>query len=627
MKTAAVHTCPHCGAAVEAYSKQSSFATCRHCGGLMAFTGAEGPQKLTLPKARPGTSLLVQMGSTGQWLGQHWEAIGRACCHTDDGWENWWTLLMDDGNQRLLYEKRGNLLMLQPLEGMDKEIRELLGRIKLNKRAMKAGDHEYWLQQHVTGKRMELEGEGVLPDNDGSFETYCLQATDGRYLMAVQTGQQKQIHLWLAGAVQPDALSLEPTAIKGHEDATLHCLKCTKPIVLKARYLSGSCTCGHCGQHFRLVNEGLATPKNGETLNKAALPLHATGNIDGVAYTVCGMAKKADADGYMWREYTLFGATGYAWLSEYDGHWIFLREHLVAPALDPYQESFKEDGLLFERFNKYNFISHGTVGEFADVFFEKKQTKVREYINPPYIWVQETSGHGHTWLKGRHIGKAELKAAFADITLPTRRGVGAVQPGLLPTKGKTFYIIMAAAVVVFLFVHTLMASFNQQKVVLDAEYRLPDTAVASLPAIVTEPFRLEKKSSNLQFEIYAPVTNDWFELGLELTDLGTGKEYGVEKGVEFYMGYEDGESWSEGARSAEAWLSSLPQGRYTLELQPARGSTNVKEFRVKVTNDVPADRNLVSMVVILVLITGLYWLYNRLHEKARWQNSPFGDSG
>jgi hypothetical protein len=628
MMPAAIHTCPHCQAAVELASKQSEFATCRHCGGLMTVAEGKAAQKLAQPKARPGTNLLVQLGSTGQYNKIAWEATGRACCYTDDGWENWWTLLMADGSKRLLYEKRGRLLLLQPLEEEIEKIKDLLGRIKISTgHTSKAGNRQYRLQRHATGRRMELEGEGFLPDNDGQFDTYYLQSTDGLYIVALKIGDRKGWHLWQAEAVRPEALFLSPTEIKGHGDTTLHCLKCSKPTLLKSGHIAAACSCGNCGAQYRLTKEGLANPSKGDIFTKIVLPLHATGLIDGVAYTVCGMAEKSDLEGYRWREYTLFGPQGYAWLSEYDGHWTFLQEQLKAPVVDPNQDSFRHEGLRFDLFNKYTFVTHSTLGEFAEVVFAKEEDTVKEFISPPHSWVQETDANGHTWLKGRHISQKELKKAFGEMMFPDKTGVGAVQPALFNWSSKFFYTIMAAAVLGFLVIHTLTASMLQQKTILKASYQLPDTLATPLPAIVTEPFRLDKWSSNLQFDISAPVSNDWLELGVELTNLDNGKEYGLEKGVEYYSGYEGGESWSEGGRTTKAWISSLPPGRYSLQFQPARGSTNVREFSVKVSNDMPVNRNLISMLVILAILSVVYWLYSHYFENSRWRNSPFGNTG
>ena len=54
--------------------------------------------------------------------------------------------------------------------------------------------------------------------------------------------------------------------------------------------------------------------------------------------------------------------------------------------------------------------------------------------------------------------------------------------------------------------------------------------------------------SNLQFEpqvtIVAEVLDSWFSADITLVNEGTGKEYSLEKGVEYYSGYSDGEFWS-----------------------------------------------------------------------------------
>lgn len=627
MMPAAVHTCPSCAAAVEVASKASQFATCKQCGCFLFLESANQANALSLPKAEPGTHLLVQMGSTGQWQGKDFELIGRACCFTDDGPINFWTMLLADGQTRLLYEQRGLLLCLLPLPNFEAAARDLLTRTGVNDMlSVNVGEENYRLQKKMKSESMTLEGEGLLPDMDGRFTAYHLQSKEGSYLMAIYTGLKNSILAYEATAVQPAALSLAPATIAPVPDATLHCLKCYKPILLKAARHSASCACSHCGSQFRITAAGLSNQHKDDVFTKGVLALHSQGTIEGITYTVCGAAEKGDPEGYRWREYTLFSQQqGFAWLSEYDGHWTFLRERLQAPVVDNLQDVFIYEGERYELFNKYHFITYATIGEFSDVIFDKKTCKVKEYIAPPYIWVQENDADNKTWLKGRHIDKKELTQAFGDIGWPYKKGVGAVQPDLFKGQAKWFYRIMAAAVLLFLLAHTFMAATCLNRMVVQERYVLPDSLFGKQQVIMAPSFELTKASSNLRIDMEAPVSNDWFELAIELTNLDNGKEYGIEKGVEYYSGYEGGDSWSEGSNKAEAWFSSLPKGRYSMELRPARSAASVKEFALTVTNDVPMDRNIVAMTIILAIIGALGWFYSRSFENSRWQNSPFGN--
>ena len=83
-------------------------------------------------------------------------------------------------------------------------------------------------------------------------------------------------------------------------------------------------TCPSCYTYFRRGQWNTETTLFG-TSNAQIIPLGAKGKIDGTIYEVMGFViKKEQKYKYHWREYMLFNPyLGYAFLSEYDGHWNF----------------------------------------------------------------------------------------------------------------------------------------------------------------------------------------------------------------------------------------------------------------------------------------------------------------
>ena len=58
--------------------------------------------------------------------------------------------------------------------------------------------------------------------------------------------------------------------------------------------------------------------------------------------------------------------------------------------------------------------------------------------------------------------------------------------------------------------------------------------------------------------------------------------------VEYYAGVEDGESWSEGSRESDAYLSALPEGEYSLRLEVHGDPKNPPmQLHVRVRQNVP----------------------------------------
>ncbi|MBL0133741.1 MAG: hypothetical protein IPP79_06935 [Chitinophagaceae bacterium] len=144
-------------------------------------------------------------------------------------------------------------------------------------------------------------------------------------------------------------------------------------------------------------------------------------------------------------------------------------------------------------------------------------------------------------------------------------------------------------------------------------------------SFATQKFRLDKFRSNLEIELFAPVDNSWMEIGATLVNTDNGKEYTLEKGVEYYHGYTDGETWSEGSKTEQAYFTGLPSGNYLLEAVVSRESTSgsVNDFTVKVTYDVANDRNLYISILILLVVALIKYYLTQSWEKERWSNSPY----
>jgi len=187
-----------------------------------------------------------------------------------------------------------------------------------------------------------------------------------------------------------------------------------------------------------------------------------------------------------------------------------------------------------------------------------------------------------------------------------------------------------AAVIGFLFlllIHSFISENKQKRILLNQTYLFYDTS--NFISTVTEKYILDKKRSNIELKIQAPVRNSWFELSATLVNAVTGKEYSLEKGVEYYYGYSGGESWSEGSTKARAYFTRVPAGTYFFQLDAIRESgfnaANMPEFYLTITYDVTNNRNLWwSLFLFLGCILGKYILINQ-KETARWSNSPYSN--
>jgi hypothetical protein len=163
---------------------------------------------------------------------------------------------------------------------------------------------------------------------------------------------------------------------------------------------------------------------------------------------------------------------------------------------------------------------------------------------------------------------------------------------------------------------------KQDKIILpSAQYNFDSTDVAT---VTGAKFELNK-TTNVSFHINAPVANSWFELNASLTNTITGEEFNIEQGVEYYYGFTDGESWSEGSTSEEAHMTGLPAGTYVLQMQGQReaGFSPIPWFSVEIRSDVPEDTNFWWAMGFVLIWPAIIYLLIDNNKRRRWQNSPF----
>lgn len=354
------------------------------------------------------------------------------------------------------------------------------------------------------------------------------------------------------------------------------------------------------------------------------------GKVKGIDYELIGFTLKEEANQYhaRWKEYTLYNRhEGYAFLSEYAGHWVYLREQGKAPVLKGGKvQHMVYEGEDFQLYNGYSFKILNARGEFPQNIFNSEGTYAKEFISPPEIWIQEhNKQEGIVWFHGEHVSAGELRGQFDfPAGLPYKEGIGAVEPRFFIAPYKLAR--MAAIGVAFLLLlHLGVASTKENRLLLDQIYSFGNNDSVTSFSAVSPPFHLDKWRSNLQFYVYAPVDNDWFELNATLVNKATGTEYSLEKGVEFYRGYTDGENWSEGSKTEDAYLTEVPRGDYVLQLQGVRspGFNHVQEFHVTVTYDTTMDRNFWLSVLALLVWPVVQYLRTNNNEKKRWVNSPY----
>jgi hypothetical protein len=389
------------------------------------------------------------------------------------------------------------------------------------------------------------------------------------------------------------------------------CPSCKKESTLHGKAMTLAVTCSACGTYYRTGswNRNIIKFPNKEVGN---LTVGQTGTFEEVNYRVMGfVVKQEQRYKYTWKEYLLFNPYhGFAFLSEYNGHWNFIWPLETDPKDGSISSTFEYEDNSYKLYQQYDARVLYAEGEFFfDVCDVTASSHNREYISPPFLIGIEQSEDGIMAYQGEYLTPKEVADAFKKSVkdLPGKSCIGYTQP----FGGSFGQDVLIKTTIAFGFILIFLQLFLNS-VADDAQVFHEDFHSGDQKVIVTQSFELPGNSQSLGLEIYSPVDNNWFVADFALVNEADGTEYNFTKEVEYYHGYEGGESWTEGSRQGEAFLSKIPQGKYHINIYPEFGST-----------DIAFESNLfVAFLLLLVFPVG-YSIYRYSYEKRRWSESDY----
>jgi len=443
----------------------------------------------------------------------------------------------------------------------------------------------------------------------------------------------------------------------------LNCPHCKQDVTVYDQYGSEYVVCGSCQSYCKIIaTEHLQAQQTVAPIKWIpVLPLGTEGTLMGNAYKVIAyMEKKESGTDYEWSEYMLYSyIKGYAFLAEYNGHWSFIAGKQQYPEVDTATYNTGEaelNGVKYKQYNRYTPVITALIGEFDwDAYHEHVTT--REFISPPYILVREVNKSRQLdsdWYFGEYLEPEEIAAAFNIPlnTFPDMVDIGANQPN--PYKKRwlgALWVSGVAAALVIAF-QIILSFVKPEQLIVDktVPLSLPPVALkdsikrdslartdsatlaAALPVtngnfeyqpLRTSSFTIYNGPAPLKVELYAPADNNWFEATVELVNEADNQSWDVSKEIEYYHGYEDGESWSEGSTAESVTIEDVPKGKYHLNIYPYAGTTTFNSMNIKVTANVMLWQNFIITILLLCIIPLLFWFLTRRYEVNRWMFSDY----
>jgi hypothetical protein len=485
--------------------------------------------------------------------------------------------------------------------------------------------------------RRTLSGEGELPFpiQTATIEAYADLSGPGGQFATLDFGDGTSAPQVYAGRiVGPDQLRIDAAA-PGVETAApvataaLTCPGCGGALPLNAPASAERVVCRYCGMQSDVTRGALvALRKVAPPAVAPAIPLGARGVVRGAELTCIGFLVRGttvDDERYTWREYLLLTAQGaFVWLLEEDGEWQLIVPVEVGDVRRVSDRACVLGGVTYtlpEDEAEANVAEvESVLGEFYWKIEVGERVRVRSFAGPRNTKLEEERTEGEVTMSlSSPIPTREVRAAFGldHAGAPAAEGSRAAPAARGRSAGALFWLFAYVALAVVSAVGCLRAKDERvfdQRVTPRAEgpaavtpssasgstspggstsARTPAPAAAGQPAqregsFVSDPFEVKADGKDLVLTIESTVDNDWLGLDVALVHDESGQVWEDSKELSYYRGVEDGESWSEGSRTASIDYARMPAGHYVVRLEATNEASKAPPvLQVRLDSDTP----------------------------------------
>ncbi len=230
------------------------------------------------------------------------------------------------------------------------------------------------------------------------------------------------------------------------------------------------------------------------------------------------------------------------------------------------------------------------------------------------------------WSLSEYIEIDEVEAAFKpENRLSRPRNYAPNQPVADIKVSSYISRILLVAFLLLLGLQIWQVSINPAHVVYNDRqaYRPNDK---NAPTYTTKTFELTRPVSGVQLIFGSDVDNSWLYLSGEMVNDDTGETYPFGETVEYYSGYDGGESWSEGSRTVSKFIAAVPKGKYYLNIDSESGDFRTQEpqqYSLAVTEGAQVNGNFWWVLAGLLVAPILSWIVAYSADSMRWAESDY----
>lgn len=400
------------------------------------------------------------------------------------------------------------------------------------------------------------------------------------------------------------------------------CLQCGQPVTLRGLLQTTSVVCSSCGTVIDVSDENMQIIS--AVISRVKLdpdiPIGTRGKLRDGEFEVIGFMRRVifvEGVGYRWWEYLLFNPfKGFRWLSEYNGHWSYIKTALHRPRIiADGSAAFK--GTVFQHFQSALAKVEYVEGEFYWQVQEGEECLVQDFVAPPQILSMEQTGNEITWSLGEYIEPEAIAAAFKGVRIPARIGVGVNQPSPHGDTPKRLAVLAVLFMAIALVIQLASVALSQNKLVFQDSFAYNTTEPEK--SRVTDIFEVTGKPSNVVVKTHAGVHNNWIYLNMALINDETGTAYDFGREIGYYSGTDSDGAWTEGSQDDAATILRVQPGRYYLRVEP-EGPDPI-QYSIRIFRDVPNWLPFLLTLLALGAIPFAVWWRSHTFEYKRWSES------
>jgi predicted RNA-binding Zn-ribbon protein involved in translation (DUF1610 family) len=630
--------CPACGATITFQYAQAMQTTCPYCHSILVRSDVDLRKVGEVAELPPYMSP-VQLRTEGQYRGRSFIVTGRIVYEFEQGSWNEWHLAFSDGSTGWLSDAQAQYVVTRARPAPELPPADQISRGKV----FEFDKNRYEVTSITQANYVGVEGELPFEYWDKTRVPFVDLRSPGGGFATIDYSEQPPL-LFVGEAIEFEDLKL--TNLKELQGAaarakSLECPNCGGPVELRAAEVSLTAVCIQCLSVLDTKSESVNVLQQFRVKQrvKPLIPLGLTGHLRGDDYVNIGFQERSiqvEGQRYAWREYVLFHpAKGFRYLSEYDGHWNFIKPltHLPEPATARGRRAMKIFGETYAHFQEAHARTDFVMGEFPWRVQVGETVTCNDYVHVPRMLSSETTADEVSWSLGEYTPGADIWRGFKlPGEPPPARGVYANQPSPVSAKvGRVWrnWLWLTLLAVLSMIITSVTMS---DKVVFQQAYQF-DPNSKNEASFVTPVFELPGRPANVEIETRTNLSNNWMFLGFALINEETGQGWDFGRELSYYSGSDSDGAWTEGSANDSVTLGRIPAGRYYLRIEPdwepspgssTAGPYPLVSYQITVKRDVP-QLWFYGFVFVLLLIPPV-WVSIRAFsfESQRWAESQYG---